>query len=264
VYHDAVQFAEQGKSKMEGIQVIARAAAILRAVGAQPDGLSLGKLAQATGLARSTVQRIVDALEMEHLVQAGAGGVRPGWGLRRLGELPGSGIAQELRAALYELFEATHETIDLSTLTGGEVLFVDRFLSDQPERAVPSVGAIYPAHTMASGKGLLACLSNQEVEALYAATPLQQLTPNTVASMPALLQQIDAIRAGAFAYDLEEHALGRSAIGLPVGVHQGVALAISVVLPTGRFERQRNTVEQAVLRCVERCRTQLSSAAAAV
>jgi DNA-binding transcriptional ArsR family regulator len=80
---------------MEGIQVISRAAAILRAVGAQPDGLSLGKLANATGLARSTVQRIVDALEMEHLVQAGAGGVRPGWGLRRLGELPGSGIDPE-------------------------------------------------------------------------------------------------------------------------------------------------------------------------
>jgi len=40
---------------MEGIQVIARAAAILREVGARPDGLSLGKLAAATGLARSTV-----------------------------------------------------------------------------------------------------------------------------------------------------------------------------------------------------------------
>ncbi len=239
---------------MEGIQVIARAAAILREVGAQPDGLSLGKLAAATGLARSTVQRIVDALEREHLVQAGAGGVRPGWGLRRLGELPGAGIAQELRAALYGLFEDTHETVDLSTLSGGEVLFLDRFLSDQPQRAVPKVGAMYPAYTMAIGKALLACRSNAEIEALYAGAPLQQLTEHSVSSMPALLAQIDAIRAGAFAYDLEEHALGRSAIGLPLGVHQGVALGISVVLPTSRFERQRSTVERALLRCAQRCR----------
>ncbi|MBP7598980.1 MAG: helix-turn-helix domain-containing protein, partial [Pseudoxanthomonas sp.] len=64
-----------------GIQVIARAAAILRGVVAAPQGLSLGQLASTTGLARSTVQRIVYALESEHLLQAGVGGVRPGWGL---------------------------------------------------------------------------------------------------------------------------------------------------------------------------------------
>ncbi|KHN91196.1 hypothetical protein BSK71_04695 [Pectobacterium actinidiae] len=57
-----------------GIQVISRAAAILREVCESPDGLSLGQLAALTGLARSTVQRIVDALESEHLVQAGAKG----------------------------------------------------------------------------------------------------------------------------------------------------------------------------------------------
>lgn len=242
---------------MQGIQVIARAAAILREVGAQPDGLSLGKLASATGLARSTVQRIVDALEMEHLVQAGAGGVRPGWGLRRLGELPGSGIAQELRGALYQLFEATHETIDLSTLSAGEVLFMDRFLSDQPERALPSVGAIYPAYTMSSGKALLAGLSDHDVAALYGDAPLQRLTDHTVTDLAALQRQLDEIRAGGFAYDREEHAAGKSAIGLPVGVHQGVLLAISVVMPSARFERQRTLVESALRSCADRCRARL-------
>jgi DNA-binding IclR family transcriptional regulator len=244
---------------MEGIQVISRAAAILREVGDQPDGLSLGKLANATGLPRSTVQRIVDALEMEHLVQAGAGGVRPGWGLRRLGELPGSGIAQELRGALYQLFEATHETIDLSTLSGGEVLFMDRFLSDQPVRALPAVGAVYPAYTMSSGKALLSALSDEEVATLYGDAPLHRLTQHTVPDLAALRQQLDAIRAGGFAYDREEHALGRSAIGLPVGVHQGVVLAISVVMPTQRFESQRLIVEAALRICAERCRARLQA-----
>lgn len=242
---------------MEGIQVISRAAAILRAVGDQPDGLSLGKLAKETGLARSTVQRIVDALETEHLLQAGAGGVRPGWGLRRLGELPGSGIALELRAELYRLFEATHETIDLSTLSGGEVLFMDRFLSDQPERAVPTVGATYPAYTMASGKALLAGLADGEIDMLYSGAPLARLTPNTIAGMEELLRQVAAIRAGAFAYDREEHALGKSAIGLPVGDYKGVALAVSVVMPTGRFKRQRGAVEAALRECAARCRERL-------
>jgi DNA-binding IclR family transcriptional regulator len=168
-------------------------------------------------------------------VQAGAGGVRPGWGLRRLGELPGAGIAQELRAALYQLFEATHETIDLSTLSAGEVLFMDRFLSDQPVRALPAVGAVYPAYTMSSGKALLAVLGGDALAALYGDGPLHQLTGNTVPDMAALQQQLDAIRAGGFAYDREEHALGKCAIGLPVGTHRGVPLAISVVMPSQRL-----------------------------
>lgn len=262
---------------MEGIQVIARAAAILREVGAQPDGLSLGKLAQATGLPRSTVQRIVDALETEHLLQAGSGGVRPGWGLRRLGELPGSGIAQELRGALYQLFEATHETIDLSTLSAGEVLFMDRFLSDQVERAVPAIGATYPAYTMASGKALLACLSDNAIGQLYGSAPLHRLTANTVADMAQLLAQVADIRAGAYAYDLEEHAAGKCAIGLPIGLYSGdgrglarrpsaasgsaagaVALAISVVVPSARFAAQRPAIEAALSVCARRCREHLA------
>ena len=45
------------------VQVIARAATILRALEEENSGLSLGQIAQRVNLARSTVQRIVAALE---------------------------------------------------------------------------------------------------------------------------------------------------------------------------------------------------------
>lgn len=244
---------------MEGIQVISRAAALLREVAANPDGLSLGQLASATGLARSTVQRIVYALESEHLVQAGAGGVRPGWGLRRLAELPGPGIARELRSDLYALFEATHETIDISTLADGEVLFMDRFLSDQEVRAVPTLGVDYPAYSMSNGKALLSLCTDAEICALYGQGELQRLTPNTLGNIDALLKQIAAIRKGAFAIDLEEHAVGTCAVGLPVGHYRGVTLAISVVLPVTRFAARRKEIEKALAECVKRCRQRLDA-----
>jgi len=50
------------------VQVIARAATILRALEEENSGLSLGQIAQRVNLARSTVQRIVAALETEKLV----------------------------------------------------------------------------------------------------------------------------------------------------------------------------------------------------
>lgn len=229
-----------------GIQVISRAAAILREVAANPDGRSLGQLAAATGLARSTVQRIVDALEAEHLVQAGAGGVRPGWGLRRLGELAGPGIARELRPKLFALFETTHETVDLSTLAGGEVLFLDRFLSDQRIRAVPEIGLQYPAYSMANGKALLAQLGDDEVRAIHGSGALERLTPRTVGTTKALLAQLATIRAGGFAYDLEEHKLGICAVGIPLPPREGQLLSVSVVVPTERFDRAKASVERAL------------------
>ena len=45
-----------------GVGVITRAAAVLRVLGDSPEGLSLGKIAQRVGLARSTVQRLISRL----------------------------------------------------------------------------------------------------------------------------------------------------------------------------------------------------------
>ena len=69
-----------------GVQVIARAASILRALADNPVGLGLGPISRLVGLPRSTVQRIVAALEAEGFVEkrrggrgsAGAGLVEPG------------------------------------------------------------------------------------------------------------------------------------------------------------------------------------------
>ncbi len=230
----------------QGIQVISRAASILREVVANPAGMSLGELATATGLARSTVQRIVDALEMEYLVQAGTGGVRPGWGLRRLGDLAGPSIARELRPQLFRLFEATGETVDLSTLAGVEVLFLDRFLSEQGVRVIPDAGVHYPAYTMATGKALLAGLDNDQIFTMYGLGALERWTPVTISTVDRLIAQLDEIRAGGFAYDIEEHALGSCAIGLPVGIFGGTQIAISVVIPTERYTDQRNAIENAL------------------
>ncbi len=64
--------------KTGGIQVIARAAKILNALGEQPGGMSLGEIAQAVKLPRSTVQRIVAALDSAELVRSSGGRIASG------------------------------------------------------------------------------------------------------------------------------------------------------------------------------------------
>ncbi|PQK71359.1 transcriptional regulator, partial [Pantoea ananatis] len=71
------QSSSREDEKTGGIQVIARAAKILNALGEHPGGMSLGEIAQVVDLPRSTVQRIVAALDSAELVRSsGAGGLR--------------------------------------------------------------------------------------------------------------------------------------------------------------------------------------------
>lgn len=66
------------------IQVISRAARILRCLESEPNGLSLGTIAARSRLPRSTVQRLVDALAFERLLEISKNGVRLGSALMRL------------------------------------------------------------------------------------------------------------------------------------------------------------------------------------
>src|ERR1700758_5148397 len=108
----------QGKDHSRGIQVIARAAAILRVLEGRPDGLSLGQIAKAAGLARSTVQRIVAALAMENFVTTTgtSSGVRIGSGLVGMAAAGGSSTIALLRPHLRVLGEEVGGAGDLAGL----------------------------------------------------------------------------------------------------------------------------------------------------
>src|SRR5690349_3977158 len=115
---DIATAAEPRSSDKSQVQVIARAAAILRALEDQAAGLSLGQIAQRVNLARSTVQRIVAALESEKLVIAAspAGRVRLGPTILRLAASVRSDFIALARPFLERLSQELHETVDLSTV----------------------------------------------------------------------------------------------------------------------------------------------------
>ena len=80
------RLAEQGTTAKPGASYRPRAAAILRALEDEAAGLSLGQISQRVDLARSTVQRIVAALEAEKFLIAASpnGRVRLGPTILRL------------------------------------------------------------------------------------------------------------------------------------------------------------------------------------
>ncbi len=218
-----------------GIQVIARAAAILRALGRE--GVSLGTLARQTGLPRSTVQRIVDALATEHFVEAGDAGVRLGWGIGRLAQIAHSDVVVRVRPYLESLFHLSNETVDIAFRRGKEVAFLDRIISEQELRVVPITNKPRPLYAMANGKALLSTMTDKEVGMLLGES-FERLTPATAGDLPSLLATLAVVRNGGFAYDREEHAVGVCAIGMPICVQGLQPHAISIAVPAQRFDAQ--------------------------
>ena len=92
-----------------GIQVIARAARILRVLRDAQGGMSLGQIADAVELPRSTVQRIVGALQEERLVIASlqGGGLRIGPEMQSFANAARYNIAESCRLLLTELSQET-------------------------------------------------------------------------------------------------------------------------------------------------------------
>jgi len=124
------------------VQVIARAATILRALEDENAGLSLGQIAQRVNLARSTVQRIVAALETEKLVIAATpnGRVRLGPTILRLAASVRSDFIALARPYLERLSDELHETVDLSTVKKDHLVFIDQVIGSQRLRTASAVG----------------------------------------------------------------------------------------------------------------------------
>jgi DNA-binding IclR family transcriptional regulator len=230
-----------------GIQVIARAAAILRTLKETPGGMSLGQIAERVELPRSTVQRIVQALQEERLVITSGtpGGVRLGPELHALAGAARFNIVDQLRPFLQELMEETGETVDLSVLRGGRMIFLDQVQGTHRLRAVSSVGEVFPVTSTANGRACLALMSDPEARK-QAENEWDRL--GVPRDWPGLSKALTKARAHGLAEDHDDHTEGISALGIAFTDVAGDLHAVSIPVPTPRFEQQKANVTTALLR----------------
>lgn len=237
-----------------GIQVLARAASILRLLHGHPAGLSQAEIGERLDLARSTVSRLLAALEAEGLVasQGPRGRYRLGPELVRLATAARSGTWQGLHPLLAELSYEIGETVDLSVLEGDHAVFVDQVVADNRLRAVSAVGDAFPLHASANGKAMLAAMPEADVRRVLGRR-LESFTPSTITSTADLRTELDVVRAEhGIAADREEHSQGVSALGVVIGTIDHDMLAVSIPVPTQRFEERESELRAALEAFVDR------------
>ena len=242
-----------------GVQVIARAANILRSLEDEPEGLSLGDIAARVDLPRSTVQRIVTALADEQLLISASpkSRVKLGPALIRLANATNNEIDRMARPYMEALSREIGETIDLSVLQGKTAVFVDQVPGSHRLRTVSAIGERFPLHCTAHGKALMATLPDDKL-ARRLSMELAKFTPSTKTNPIELKSEIDSIRNGECASDVEEYTEGICALSMTFLDPLGRAFAISVPIPTPRFSRKRESIEAALRRCHEQISSGLS------
>jgi DNA-binding IclR family transcriptional regulator len=234
--------------RREGVQVIARAAEMLRQLAAEPQGLTLIQLAARVDLPRSTAHRIIRALSQEGFVgTAPSGKLRVGPALIGIAVGSRRDLRHEAAPYLDRLCHELRETVDLAVLDAGEVLFIDQFISRRVLRIVSEIGARFPVYCTANGKALLAALSDEEVERVLP-PQLTPLTPHTITERRCLFAQLDEIRRTGVSHDREEHVEGISSVGTVIQDAVGARAAVTVVMPTSRFDGSEERVTAALVR----------------
>lgn len=244
----AKSITKSGAKSGPGIQVIARAASILRALENEHDGLSLGQIAKRVNLPRSTVQRIVGALAEEHLLIGASlnARVKLGPAILRMAANTSFDFTDFVRPHLESLAQITGETVDLSVRRGKKMVFVDQIAANQRLSAVSSVGESFLTYSSANGKAALSMLDDQEIENLFGKKNVKE-TPNTITALDALLKEIVAIRKTHVAIDNEEHTEGISAVGTAFLDPMGRTFAVSVPVPTIRFVKSKSFLKKTLL-----------------
>ena len=143
--------------RRDGVQVISRAALLLRELSLVPEGLTPIALADRVGLPRSTCYRIVGALCQEGLMRlAPSGKLHIGAGLISIAAAARRELRHEASPYLKKLSLELHETVELVVLDGDEALFTDQYVPQRSLRVVAEVGDRFPLYCTACGKALLA------------------------------------------------------------------------------------------------------------
>ncbi|OBZ92071.1 IclR family transcriptional regulator [Pararhizobium polonicum] len=221
------------------VQVLDRSLKLLDLV-ASGEGAALTDLADQTGMAPSTVHRLLTSLGahgmVAHDTETGAWTI----GLkafeignaflrfRKLGTIS--------RPFLKQLMESSGETANIGIEDGGDVVFISQVESHAPMRAFFRPGRRGPIHASGIGKAILSTWDNTDIERLLSFRPLPRFTEKTRDTLPRLLADLETIRARGWSIDDEEHTLGMRCLAAPIFNEYGEAIAgISVSGPAVRL-----------------------------
>jgi DNA-binding IclR family transcriptional regulator len=225
-------------------RTISRAIAILQAFDETRLELGVTDLSQLTGLDKSTVYRLLNAMQQGELITQNAVTTKYhlGFGLLHLAglALQNLDLPRIVRPYLEELAEYSKETVNLSILNDDDkVINIDGINSSRRVRNVGWIGREMPPHAVSGGKVMMAYLPPERLDRILS-SDLTAQTEKTITIRHELLDQLADIQKVGYAIAEQELEIGLNAVAAAVKNHRGVVVAaISVSGPSFRLSGER-------------------------
>jgi IclR family transcriptional regulator, acetate operon repressor len=231
-------------SRLDGDTPNLRLFALLEVVARKDRPFTLQAMAEETGLPKPTVHRMLAQLETAGILQRDGNGRHYSTGQRllRLAEtlLLNSTTQGARHAVLRQLVDEIGESCNLTSFSGGEVLYLDRVETAAPLRFYLHPGSRVPAHCSATGKLFLSQMPSAQRRRLLEAVPLEKFTANTLTDSALLDAELEQVRTQGFAFDSEEFLPGLLCLGVLVPTPRGQSnMGIAVQAPVMRFSKER-------------------------
>jgi DNA-binding IclR family transcriptional regulator len=227
---------EVSMSSPTGTQAVDRALGLLTQVMESTTPLTFSELQESSGLAKSTVSRLLSSLEAAALISRTPQGlIRPGAGLIRFAyaHAPNEELLEFTQTAMQTLNDLTGETINLAVLLGTEVEQISQIDCTFHMGGVNWGVSRVPLHCSALGKAFLA------YGAQLPEGRLTRLTPRSVTNRAELENQLVTIRERGWAMADSELEIGLIAIAAPIFRESGDMIgALSISGPTMRMTRE--------------------------
>ena len=174
---------------------VSKALRMLSLLAQSHDPLRLGDIADAMGMPKSSVHRILTILVEEGYVEpAGDGYYRPGNGLRVLAAGMEGHSGTGIEATLVALQRSLRHAVFLAVVSGDSVTYTHKVDPKLAYSISPDVGSQLPLTWSAAGKAILAYLPDDELDELIGDSD----------DAAALIEELALVRRNAYATDFGE------------------------------------------------------------
>jgi DNA-binding IclR family transcriptional regulator len=227
----------------------------------QPIGVS--ELARTLELPKTSVHRSLRTLQLAGWVRA-LGSETTRWGLTTKALTVGLAGSREtsLRelaiAEMTELRDATGETVHLAVPEEHELVIIARLDGTHSLRTFLPLGARAPLHATASGRAMLAEMSDDDIDAVLD-RGLRRYTKRTLVDRDRVWREVRLARRRGYGTNAGEWRTDIAAIGASIGSPAGKPLAaFSISMPLKRYQAANNSrIAELVIEAANRVRREL-------
>ena len=240
---------------------IERAITIIELLSSNEEGFSLQALIDKTGLAKTTVFRILNTFLKHGYVYKESNNsfvLTKKFLMLGLGGMGDENLIEKSISIMRQLKDELNETVLIGALVEEKIVMLEQVIGNHPFTFCLKPGKKVQLHISAPGKAYLAFCDTNERDLLIANMEFTRYNENTITDEGVFRKHLQEIRKQGYAIDFAEELEGVHCIGAPIFSSNGQVISILWVtgpssrLPEKDFAKNGEIIKNYALKISER------------